>query len=509
MCTVIDPGCIHLFEHNNEKMMFDIASGMVLELSEFAYEFLDLCRNKEWLEVTSILQKRYPDLSIEEMKLTLKQLKAKGLFAAPPEFDEKRQEERIQALWQHHPCRLQLVLSQNCNLACTYCYMENNGSNARRMLMNREQAFQAVDHLIKRSGRRRNLQVTFFGGEPLLNFQRIKEVVEYCKEAELKYNKKFIFELITNGTLLDGEIADFVIENDMLLFVSLDGWKEMHNRQRPSIDGKDYHERILRNAIRMDREYKKRKSKYTVKVRANLTPEFCDVKAVVDFLESHGFTTIGISVIQDLPYSEGQTPGALSVEQLEELTEVENRRWETEFERIKQGKRIGPYARKMLRKMISSMSRYCATMGIRCGVGRNTNAVDVDGNIYPCHRYVNMKEYILGNTKGGMDPRKTIRYYRKLIEATRRTCSKCWIRQFCAGGCPWERSSPDGTICDPLPTECDYRRQSVEKTLWFRKELRKAKPKLFAVWTNTGNADGDLLDALEWEDPTTLTSEKV
>jgi uncharacterized protein len=314
--TAISSNCIHLFEYNNDKMLFDIASGMVVELSDFAYEFIDLCQNKDWPEVASILQRKYPSLSLEEMKVTLDKLRTKGLFWTPPEFNEKAQEERIQALWQHHPCRLQLVISQSCNLSCVYCYMENNQSNARKVFMSREQAFQAVDHLIKRSGRRRSLQVTFFGGEPLLNFAVIKNVVQYCKECEQKYNKKFIFELITNGTLLDGEIADFVIENNMLLFVSLDGWKEMHNKQRPSISGKDYHETILRNAMRMDREYKKRKSKYTVKVRANLTPEFRDVKAVVDFFKSHGFTTIGISAIQDLHYSEGKTPGALSKEQM-------------------------------------------------------------------------------------------------------------------------------------------------------------------------------------------------
>jgi uncharacterized protein len=387
--------------------------------------------------------------------------------------------------------------------------MEKNESNAKKMLMSREQAFQAVDHLIERSGRRHNLQVTFFGGEPLLNFQRIKDVVQYCKEAEQKNNKIFMFELITNGTLLDGEIADFVIENDMLLFVSLDGWREMHNKQRPNINGKDYHERILRNAKRMDREYKKRKSKYTVKVRANLTPEFHDVRKVVDFFQSNGFSTIGMSAIQDLPYSEGKTPGALSREQMKYIEKVSEEMLVEGFGRIKQDERTGPYITKMLRKMVSSLSQYHSTMGVRCGVGRNTNAVDVDGNIYPCHRYVNMEKYILGNTQTGMDEEKTKIYYRKLIESTRRTCSKCWIRPFCAGGCPWERSAPDGAICDPLPSECDSRRQGVERVLWIRKELRKANHRLFAVWSNNGSQDKNLLDALEWYDTSTLLSEKT
>ena len=189
--TVINPDCVHLFEYNNDKMIFDLASGMVLELTDFAYEFLNLCRKKDWPEVTCAIQKKCPGVSVGELEVTLDQLKANGLFKAPPQFREKAQEERVETLWQHHPCRLQLVLSQSCNLSCIYCYMEKNQSNARRVLMSKEQAFQAVDHLVNRSGRRRNLQVTFFGGEPLLNFSVIKDVVQYCRECEKRYNKSY------------------------------------------------------------------------------------------------------------------------------------------------------------------------------------------------------------------------------------------------------------------------------------------------------------------------------
>jgi len=506
---VIDPDTVHLFEHNGDKMMLDIASGMVVEFSDFAYEFLSLCVGKTWPEVIRIVGDKYPGVTAEQMRETLDGLKARGLFKRPRRFSDWHREQRIRQLWQHRPRRLQLVIAQCCNLSCVYCYMEKNQSNARRLLMSREQAFQALDHLIKRSGRRRDLQVTFFGGEPLLNFERIKEVVQYSKEMEKKHHKQFIFELITNGTLLGGEIAEFVSEHDMLLFVSLDGWKEMHNKQRPSISGEDHHETILKNAQYMDQEYKRRKSRNTVKVRANLTPEFHDVKAVVEYLESRGFTTIGISAIQDLPYSEGRTPGALPQEQALELGNDIEQMLLRGFERVKAGKSPSPYAGKMLHKMICSLSDYHSTLGIRCGVGRNTNAVDVDGNIYPCHRYVNMENYILGNTKIGLDPKKTKAYYRKLIEATRRTCSDCWIRQFCAGGCPWERSAPDGTICAPISSECEHRRRGVEKALWLRKELRKANPKLFDAWTRVGSDNHDSLDALEWSDPSTPLSERV
>lgn len=157
--TVINPDCVHLFEYNKDKMIFDIASGMVLEVTDFVYEAIDLCRKKDWPGVTSELQKRYPGVSSEELVSALDQLRAKGLFKSPPEFGQKQQEKRIDILWRHHPYRLQLVISQSCNLSCLYCYMENNESNARKLLMRKKQALQAVDHLIERSGRRRNLQI--------------------------------------------------------------------------------------------------------------------------------------------------------------------------------------------------------------------------------------------------------------------------------------------------------------------------------------------------------------
>lgn len=504
--TVIHSQSVHLFEYNDDKMLFDVASGVVVELSDFAYEFIYLCTKQSWPEVISFLQVKYPSLSVQEIKVTLEQLKAKGLFKVPPEFDEKAQKERIQVLWRHHPRRLQLVISQSCNLKCIYCYMENNDSNSRKCIMSKEQAFQAVNHLIKRSGRRRNLQVTFFGGEPLLNFPVIKDVVRYCKECQQKHNKKFIFELITNGTLLDGEIADFVIKNDMLLMISIDGWKEMHNKQRSSVNGQDYYDKILLNAKRMIDERRKGNLSNPVKIRANLTPDFYNVKEVVSFFQSQGFTTIGISCIQNLPYLEF-TVGSLSSEQQEDFSVIIQTMFQDGFEQIRQGKKAGPYVTKMLRKGLGNLSQLHSTLGIRCGVGRNTNAVDVDGNIYPCHRYTNMKNYILGNTKTGLDEEKAKAYYRKLIESSRQSCSKCWIRQFCAGGCPWIRSVPDSTICYPLVSECKKRREGVEKALWMRKELRKANPKVYNAWSNFSNDKENKEDLLQWPDSSGMLTE--
>ena len=495
-----DPGTYHLFEYQGDKMLFDLRTGVLLELNEFAYDFLSLCREHA---DTNALQhafvKRYPSVPFREAWKAIEDLSAQGLFRHPRKFTTRDMESYIQTLWRHHPRRLQLVIAQHCNLKCTYCYMEQNESNDRHVLMTEAQAFQAVDHLVQRSGRRRDLQITFFGGEPTLNFDLIKKVVAYCnEEVAVRHNKTFIFELITNGTRLSGEIADFVNKHDFLLFVSLDGWREMNNTQRPAVNGQDYHETILRNAIRMDRLYKKRHARSTVKVRANLTAAYPDAEAVTKYFESHGFTNIGVAGIFDMPGFESPTPGALTDEQLAHMKQEPQALILDTLHRIQADKRVSPYGMKMLRKTIRRLNSRSHLLGMICGAGRNTNAADTDGNIYPCHRYVNMKSYVLGNTHDGLDRQKTKDYYRMCMTTAMKHCSACWVREYCKGGCTWDLAQSDGHLCERPKSMCDGIRESTEFALWLRKELRRTKPEKFEAILRAQGIPDDPLNSWKW-----------
>ena len=380
--------------------------------------------------------------------------------------------------------------------------VEQNESNDRHVLMTEAQAFQAVDHLVQRSGKRRSLQITFFGGEPTLNFDLIKKVVAYCnEEVAPRHNKSFIFELITNGILLSGEIADFVSEHDFLLFVSLDGWREMHNTQRPAINGEDYHETILQNAICMDRAYKSRHSRCIVKVRANLTAAYPDARAVADYLESHGFSNVGVAGIFDMPSSEVPTPGALTQEQLARMErEMEDLFLET-LRCVQEGRRPSPYGMKSLRKAVLRLNKRSWILGMICGAGRNTSAADTDGNIYPCHRYVNKRAYVLGNTKDGLDEKTTKAFYRHCMTAAMNHCSQCWVREYCKGGCTWDLAQADGTLCRRPPSMCDRIQRGTEMALWLRKELRKAAPEKFKAILEAQGFPVDPLDSWKWVRP--------
>jgi len=467
-----------LFQYQGENLLFDVNTNSLSVLNNFSYRFLELAGKYSRPEVIEILEQKFPDNDFKEADKIVDKLRSKGFFTHQP-IDIVGQKSNLKKLWEHRPRRLQLFLAQHCNLKCKYCYGENNESNTKHQLMTFEVAKTAVDHLIKRAESRKDLQITFFGGEPTLNFKVMKQVVKYCKKIESKTKKSFVFELITNGILVEGEIAEFVLKHNFLLFVSLDGWREMNNFQRPSVDGKDYYDKILYNAQYLVMESRRRKSKYQVKIRTNLTSQFYDVKAVANFLESFGFKLIGIGAIMSLSWNSKTTPMALSENQLNELEKVEEKMMIQALSNKIVKKRLLPYINRRFNKRLSSLEKIRNTMGIICGIGRNTNAVDCDGNIFPCHRYVGMDSYIIGNIFDGLDSKKTTNLYMHYNDNTIKNCSHCWARKSCAGGCPWEMSHPNGTICKRLKSDCDRKKRWFEKNLWFRKEMRKYFPKRF------------------------------
>jgi uncharacterized protein len=494
--SVLDERSFHLFEYQGDKLLYDISTGIVCELNGFSYELLSLCGKYELDEILRTIDTKYPDVTEQDIYEVLEPLESRGLFSHRP-VEINLQQRNIDSLWRHRPRRIQLFLAQSCNLACRYCYAENNRSNAKHMLMSWDVAKAAVNYFVKSSGNRRNLQVTFFGGEPLLNLKVLKQVVGYCEHISKQAKKKFIFELVCNGTLLNKEVADYVAERDFLLFISIDGNREMHNYQRPSVDGTDYYDTILKNAKYVVRKYRQLKSRHKVKIRANMTPKFHDVRKIAKYLESQGFNKIGIAAIQPMPFGDC-TPCALSEQQLDKLDE--------EFEKIvlealsalENGEKLSPHTGKLLYQIITRQLRQHNTLGIICGIGRNTNAVDCLGNIFPCHRFVGLDKYILGNIYESLSPSKTIGLYNKYNEVATSQCSECWARNFCGGGCPWERSVSDGQIYEKTSSMCNRIKKSIERGLWLDKEIRKRCPERYAAISRSHGKDDKLFNSWRW-----------
>lgn len=475
--AAVDPRSAHLFQTDGNYFLYSVETGALIELNASSYELIELCQRMGWAEVDAHMSDRVSGWKPGDAEELLKPFTTRGLFTYTP-FDPEGQMSLLERLWQHKPRRLQLLLAQHCNLKCLYCYEEFNGSNARHRLMSMELAKQSVDYLVKRSGGRRDLQITFFGGEPLLNKKVLIGVVEYCREIEAATDKTFTFELITNGSLLTEEVVAFLVENRFLLMISMDGYKEMHDHNRPSVSGKDMYETILANAKRANAAYREAGLGLPVKIRANLTHEYHDMTKVVRYLEAEGFTTIGVATVDNLPWADVNLH-ACTEEDLDEVAEQRSKLLDAGMDAMIHGRKPSPFEARLVREVMKQIQASTYTRGLRCGVGRNTNIVDTDGNIYPCHRYGDMREYIIGNVADmALDEAKTKAYYESVNAASSTKCQDCWARKLCGGPCAWEVSHPSGHIIEPREDHCERIRSGFESVLRRRKKLVEEAPHL-------------------------------
>lgn len=482
----IDARSFHVFELEGDRLLFDRSTATTSEISDIAFDVLR--RIREGVPVAEAVARSCESgtSAYSEMLEALHSLKQRGFFR----FTEvaAASDEAMEALWSHRPRRIQLLMAEGCNLGCRYCYQWRNGTNQLHTLMPWTVARAAVDHLVWRSGGRTDLQVTFFGGEPLLNYPMIRKVVEYCRGIERASDRRFLFELITNGTLLTEDVVNFISENKFLLFISLDGWKEMHNYNRPAIGGDDMYDTILKNALHAKHVYESM-GLPNIKVRANLTNRFHDKQAVISYFESLGFKLIGVGPIEPLPHGD-PSPSALSDDQMDELQVASWSALLDSLRAVKSGAHVGPGARRGLNQLRQPMKSR-DWLGVTCGVCRNTTIVDNRGNMYPCHRYAEMKAFCIGNVFTGMSREAVIGYYRKINGLATDECQNCWIRDYCGGGCAWLLSDKDGNVHHATPRECNRRRRAVEQGLWMRKELRKVDGK-------NRDAGNDCLDKWDW-----------
>ena len=260
--------------------------------------------------------------------------------------------------------------------------------------------------------------------------------------------------------------------------ISIDGCREMHSHNRPSVSGEDMYGRILRNAKRADQAYRRAGIGLPVKIRANLTHEYHDLEAVVRFLEGEGFTTIGVAAIDDLPWSEYNLH-ACNEQDLDAIREQRKSLLEKGLRALIAGERASPYEARLVRDMMKEIKVTTVTRGLRCGVGRNTNIVDTEGNIYPCHRYGDMGEYIIGNVAAmELNEGRMRAYYEAVNAASSTKCGDCWARNVCGGPCAWEVSHPSGFIMEPREEHCRRIRDGFEYTLMQRRRLTKDAPHL-------------------------------
>ncbi len=436
---------IHKFEANGKFIVLDIFSGSIFVVDELTYSMIDYYNNG----VDYILEKlpEYDENTIREVYGELKRLVEDGyLFSDEVDAEDIKynRENIIKAMCLH--------VSHDCDLRCKYCFAGQGDFSGERSLMNVETGKKALDFLVENSGNRRNLEVDFFGGEPLLNFEVVKELTFYGKELNKKHNKNIRFTITTNGLRLDDDKIDFINEHMSNVVMSLDGRREVNDLMRPTVNNKGSYDIIVPKfkkliAKRGDKDYY---------VRGTFTSNNLDFSK--DALEFYnlGFKKVSIEPV----VTEEKEPYALKEEHLDAiLKEYE------EFSRLY--KDINEKDDFLFFHFVIDLNDgpCLAKRSVGCGAGAEYISVTPEGDIYPCHQFVGDEKFIMGNLNEGILKSELREVFKSSNVFTKEDCRDCWAKFYCSGGCHANAYYNNGTITKPYKLGCEMEKKRLELSL--------------------------------------------
>ena len=344
-----------------------------------------------------------------------------------------------------------LHVSHDCNLRCKYCFASTGDYKEGRMLMSLETGKKALDFLIEKSGDRKFLEVDFFGGEPTLNFDVVKQLVEYGRSREAEANKKFRFTITTNGILLTDDMIEFINKEMNNVVLSIDGRKEVNDRVRVRVDGSGSYDRILPNFKKVVESRGKDKDWY---VRGTYTKYNLDFSNDVMHLFEQGFDQISVEPVMadpSMPYAITQADLPRIFDEYEELmkkiTEVRNSGKFINFFHFMLDLDQGPCAIKRLRG---------------CGCGNEYVAIAPNGDIYPCHQFVGNEEYKMGSLNDGSFNDDMKAEFAAAHVYSKPECKKCWAKFYCSGGCNANNYIYAGDIHNAYKLSCEIQKKRLE-----------------------------------------------
>ncbi|MEM7308945.1 MAG: radical SAM protein [Planctomycetota bacterium] len=465
----------HAFRVREAALVYELLTGTLLELGPVVFRVLEGIERRV---PAPELRGRLADVDDAELVRALAELEAcheAGLFRTE-EADRPKDLERVvgDALMATRPRKLMLMVQTSCNLKCTYCYEVQNGFHQTGSRMDLETGKRSIELLIERSGRRPYVEITFFGGEPLLNFRLIRELVAYCGTRAEETGKRFHFQLTTNATLLSDEVIAFLVEHRFGVMVSIDGPPEWNDLHRVDLEGRGSGEAALDGARRLVAAQRAAGLREAM-VRVTMTHENHDGAAIYRFFQEQGFRRIMLGA--STGRADGRDPWDIDAADAEEMAQAGDDcleaylRWlDGETARPADADRI----EKGVRELLPALTAPSTVPSIRCGVGRNMTAVTRDGTLYPCHRYAGDEAFELGTLETGLDRDKLRDYYDRVLRVKESHCSQCWARITCGGQCPWHISTSEGAILEPDEPSCDGIRRGHERLLYLIHRLQRA-----------------------------------
>lgn len=445
---------IHQYKLGGYNIVLDVCSGSVHVVDDVAYDIIEIFEDKSRDEVLAILGQKYlgqegiSQEDIEECYKQVETLKDMGKLFAEDTFEpvagtlKEKTSGVIKALCIH--------IAHTCNLNCEYCFASQGKYHGERAMMSLEVGKRALDFLIENSGSRKNLEVDFFGGEPLMNFDVVKGMVEYARSIEKEHNKNFRFTLTTNGMLIDDDVIEFANREMSNVVLSLDGRKEVHDRFRVDYAGNGSWDKIVPKFKKLV-DARGGKNYYMRGTFTHHNPDFLkDIETMLDL----GFTELSMEPVVCAPGD----PSELTKEDMDIVMEQYEKLAELMLKRDKEGKPFTFY-----HYMIDLTGGPCIYKRISgCGSGTEYMAVTPWGDLYPCHQFVGDEKFKLGDIWNGVDNTEIQDEFMSCNVYAREECRDCWARLYCSGGCAANAYHATGSIKGVYESGCELFRKRME-----------------------------------------------
>ena len=444
---------VHQYKLNGYNIILDTVSGSVHTVDEVAYDIISMYKTHTEDEIVAEILKKYAhldDVTREEILACIEDvraLEAAGKLFTEDKFEKlaynyKNNSNVIKAMCLH--------IAHTCNLNCSYCFASQGKYQGERAIMSYEVGKRAFDFLIENSGTRRNLEVDFFGGEPLMNWDVVKKLVAYARSIEKEHNKNFRFTLTTNGMLIDDEVIDFLNKEMSNVVLSLDGRPEVHDRFRKDYAGRGSYDVIVPKFKRLV-EARGGKNYY---VRGTFTHNNVDFTNDIIHMADLGFTELSMEPVVCPPGD----PYALTEEDLPKLFEQYEILAKEMIKRKREGRGFTFY-----HYMLDLKNGPCIYKRITgCGSGTEYVSVTPWGELYPCHQFVGDEKYSLGNIWDGIKNTEIQDEFRSCNAYAREECRDCWAKLYCSGGCAANSYHATGSISGVYKYGCELFKKRIE-----------------------------------------------
>ena len=460
---------IHQYQNNGYLIVMDINSGCVHTVDQAAYDVIaclnarnenqtaeTLRQDETWEAVKAELKDKYPEEELREILEDVTELTESGQLFVKDTYEPLigevvKRKTVVKAMCLH--------IAHDCNLACRYCFAEEGEYHGRRAMMSFEVGKKALDFLIANSGSRRNLEVDFFGGEPLMNWQVVKDLVAYGREQEKIHNKHFRFTVTTNGVLLNDEIQEFINKEMDNVVMSLDGRKEVNDRMRPFRNGKGSYDLIvpkfqkLADSRNQERYY----------IRGTFTRNNLDFSEDVKHFAELGFKQMSIEPV----VGDASDPYAIREEDLPKIFEEYDKLAQFVIEKERKGEGFN-----FFHFMIDLTGGPCVYKRLSgCGSGTEYLAVTPWGDLYPCHQFVGEEKYLMGNVDEGITRPEVREEFAGCNVYTKESCKDCFARFYCSGGCAANAYHFQGDVKGNYEIGCELQRKRVECAIMIKAAL--------------------------------------